>query len=214
MIKKILALAATALFSMNASAGYIQYEFSGPVSGYFIQHDDDATIAYFNFNVLIANTPSPSPNGFRMNFQPQRSEGATQITSARTQFQNDGPTSFTIYSDFGGDQRTYLDMGFRRNAQGGFEYAAAYSAAILFSTQNGMAYLPFSGTDTGTLSVGTVNPLFAQWLDERGGYAEAVTPVIPTVFSTQVPEPTSIALLAIGAFGAAGVARRRRKTAA
>jgi hypothetical protein len=37
MIKRVLAIAATALVSFNASAGYVQYNFGGPMSGYFIQ---------------------------------------------------------------------------------------------------------------------------------------------------------------------------------
>jgi hypothetical protein len=45
MIKKLVALAATALFSVNASAGYVRYDLTGPVSGFFVQHDDDKSIA-------------------------------------------------------------------------------------------------------------------------------------------------------------------------
>jgi hypothetical protein len=37
MVKKILVLAATAVVSFNASADYIRYDFSGPVTGYFIR---------------------------------------------------------------------------------------------------------------------------------------------------------------------------------
>lgn len=208
MLKKVLALAATALFSINASAGYVQYNFSGPVTGYFIQHDTDPSIAYFNFNVSIAGTPKP--NGFSLNYQPQNSDGVTQLTNASTLFQNDGPTLFRIFSDFGGDQRSFINMGFKRTAQGGFEYSAEYSASILFGVQGGTAYLPFSGTDIGAVSIGTVNPDMARYLDERGGYAELVTPINPLVIGAQVPEPASLALFAIGAIGAAGVARRRK----
>jgi hypothetical protein len=206
MIKKILALAATTLVSFNASADYVRYDFSGPVTGYFIQHDTDGSLAAYNIDVLIEGA-RPSGPEFRMNLQPRRSEGATTITSATTYFRNNGPTNFDIFSNFGADQTTFFSVDFARATQGNFSYTADYSSSIYFTG----GYQSFSGTHTGLLSQGTVSASMAANLDFLGGYIEQINVVVPTFINpNQVPEPGSLALLAIGAIGAAGAARRRK----
>jgi len=121
MIKKVIALAASTLLSLNASAGYVQYDFSGPLgntggnpyfqTGYFIQHDSDQSIAYFNFLLPIEGVARP----FNMQISPQMSEGGTVLIGETTPFRDNGPTNFSIYSNFGGDQTTSFEIVFSRD---------------------------------------------------------------------------------------------------
>ena len=207
MIKKIVALAATALFSMNASAGYIQYNFSGPITGYVIQHDDDQSVAYFQVNMPISGTPSQSPSGFNERFTPQFGDGSNTFYATTTHFLGDGPANYVGHDNFGGDHDVRVQFDISRNAQGGFSYVANYTASIFYIPQSFYG----TGTLTGFVSRSSVDSNLVRILDSMGGYWDGVQKVVPTyVASSEVPEPASIALLAIGALGAAGAARRRK----
>ena len=190
MIKSFIALAAGAVFSFNASAGYVKYDLQGPLSGSIVQHDTNKSIAYFNLDLTIDGVGRP----FRMNLRPQQSEGTTRITHATTSLRDQGPTNFGIYSDFGADQYTNLDVTFSQALDGAFSYVANYRSSIFFHE----GFRDFAGQHTGYAHIGVMNPQFAAELDENGGYYETLNGAIVPAF---IPEPGSIALLTLGAIG-------------
>lgn len=201
MIKKILAFAAATLFSLNASAGYVQYDFNaGGLSGFMVQHDTDGSIAFFSFQLNDAQ------GGYGQQFFPFNNEGAVQLTGATTS-SLDGPTSFSITDTFGHDHITYLTVRFGTGANGLFTYTASYTANL----HANMPPAIHTGVVRGLASRSEVDELIANELDQWGGYWPGLAHIVPTfVAPSDVPEPASIALLLLGAVGIAGVTRGRK----
>lgn len=207
MIKKLAALAATALFSLNASAGYVQYKFTegpnGGLSGYIVQ-DENQAIADFKFLLSDPSTPLWDDFTFGAAFQWTNSEGCICIVSATTNFRANGPTNFRIEDGFGADHFTTLDVNFSRAKGGAFSYTATYFADFY----SNFPPVVYSGTVKGLATKGEVDPILEYELDNYPYYFG--DRIIPTYITQRdVPEPTSIALLALGAAGLAGVCRRR-----
>lgn len=195
-MKKLFVLIAGALISMSASAGYIQYDFQGPdIAGRVIQHDDDKSIATFAFNF------TDPKNHFTQYMHPWNNDGVTLITNEKTHFYGAGPTSFTIYDDYGSDHYAGLIIDFSRATADGYVFSLKYRFDQTVGDR-----IHREGYINGLATVSTVDPRQAAELDELGGYDIGVPKIVPGF----VPEPGSLALLAIGAIGAGSVARRRK----
>lgn len=210
MIKKLVALTAALLFSLNASAGYVQYDFSGPLQGYVVQNDDDQSIAYYQFLLPLEFDIDGTPFRSGFNVMPLLGEGVNTITDESTYFRNNGPTNFTLVDEYTFDQKLAFSIDFARSAGGRFSYSASYHAALLFWD----GWRDTHGTHAGLVTKGTVEPSLALYLDSVGGYMEGVPAIVPRYIGpanppNPVPEPAGLALLALGALGAFGAARRK-----
>lgn len=213
MLKKLVMFTASALFSLSASAGYVQYDFSSStsanasVSGYFVQRDDDESIAFFDFRVIDYSQNRGA------SFYPRHDDGSAGLSApTTTYFRKNGPTNFSLFSNYGSDQSSNFSIDFSRGTAGAFNYVAHWD---YHPWTDGISEIPptYSGTVTGSVTKGTLAPGMAQDLDGLFGSYMWVYHVVPTYISpAQVPEPASLALFAIGAIGAASAARRRKNS--
>ncbi|MGF6276228.1 hypothetical protein ABIB38_004639 [Massilia sp. UYP11] len=218
MIKKCLAFAVTLLTSLNASASYTKYEFTGGLlDGYFVQRDDNQAIAHFSFNMTTLMTAYLDPNYdsgppmtllSRHQFYPFFNDGAKLLTAASTYFGPGGPTNFTIHDDFGGDQVTDFSIRFTQASEGTFIYTFDYSRWMYLTA----GYAVGSGSYSGAVMEVPMPEYMSNELDNDGGYYPGVPIIVPELIGSpvEVAEPASVALISMGALCVAGLARRRR----
>lgn len=202
MIKKLVALAATALFSMTASAGYTQYNLTGDkISGYFIQNDVDQSIAAYGFAV--------EPQGYHFDFKP--TPGYAYLLRATTRFIDEGPTNFAVFETATGGYTTDARLTFNRpSSPGVYDFSGRFAAVddITMPGNFRTIILRFNGTATVAPVPSGVAENLDFYLAVRGEYPDGVRRIVP--FLVEVPEPTSIALFALGVAGIAGASHRRK----
>lgn len=196
MFKKTIALAIGLLLSFSASAGYVQYDLSGGVTGFVVQHDDDQSIAFYSLtldNGQISTRLFPSgPFG--------------NLTDAWTSFDH-GPTNFQAYDRLTEVYVTNISVVFSQTGTAG---TYTFASDVFQYRDSGFPYPlpPLQYKLTGTATQVAVDPQLAAHIDAGQGYPDGIARIVPRLI--EVPEPAGLALLAIGALGALGASRRVR----
>ena len=208
MFKKALALAATALFSMNASAGYLKYELTPTSqyafgSSYMIIRDEDKSVAYYHIASDVAQF---------FNHDVGDSWTTNTLIETTTSFTGFGPTNLYAYNRVreANESRMWLMFSAGDTADS-FDYSMH-----VFTKPSFDAYHPEQIPARDLYYSGTAKQVVVTQDDLRllaDSRYYVVSTDVPYYDPTQVPEPASLALLAIGAIGAVGAARRRKTPA-
>jgi hypothetical protein len=205
MIRKLVALAAISLYSLNASAGYIKYDLSGPnIEGYFVQNEDDHSIAGYNFTV----------HNDQYSFSLFPSGSYTRLNWTAALYNNRGPSRFSVYS--GLSEWINVNMWFNFSATGNPDVynITSYFSAVEWYREDW--WTPFPNLVLYPRGIATRTALdpdqaeyYDSYLREIGEYPDGLEHIAPRL--NVIPEPTSIALFALGGAGFAGASRRRKK---
>ena len=205
MFKKALAVVVTVLACNTASAGFIQYNVDARLSdgatveGFFVQNTDDNAIAYYR---LVAGGSNSAPE---TNYAP--SDYFANILSAQQYFYYGGPTSFTVFDDLSDAYHAELSLSFRMGANGsvrvdGSEWTTPEGWAAEVGVEPSWREVVGGTVTLGEIDAGLLAELEA-------GNKDGIVRIVPIPAPAPVPEPGSLALLAIGALGAAGLRRRQ-----
>lgn len=201
MIRKLIAFAAAALFSMSASAGYIQYTLNNVtfsdgawMDGYFVQDTRDNSIAYYEFQTGAPGYDRLFPSGTY-----------SRIESAYTY--GWGPTSFTVSDTLSTSYWHTISLDINWSRATGEMMVNGWDSAQPAPETNGWpgyAYY-YRQIASGTVVAGAADPALVAALEDGYRY---VNHLVPHVVANPVPEPGSLALIGVGAFALAGLRRR------
>ena len=200
MIKKFLAFAAGTVFSLHASAGLVQYSFDGN-QGTMLVDSTTKAVVYYSFH------------GFAMQ-DPMDHYHNSGLVSATTSFMGLGPTNMLLFDEWIEDNKQWGRLMFREDDAGKpgvFDYTLSVDIgpgryASWPSWYNGRRHYTVSGSVTEV----PVDLNLVAVLSDPQNYLP-VNKIYPYYDPSQVPEPATLGLFAAGAFGIAGVVRRRKK---
>jgi hypothetical protein len=206
MIKKLIAFAIGAGISLSASAGYVQYELSGvqfedggTATGLFVQDSESRAILYYQLMTGGANFGN----------QYFVSGSYANLLSVSTSFSSPGPTSFQSYINVNDTARAILNQDFSWNALTGAYVVHGGETSPQFDFMGHVSQWNFRNITAGSLVEGTIDPRLQASLEAGNDNGiNRLIPVIPQA-PADVPEPGSLALLAAGICGLAGLRRRR-----
>lgn len=201
MIKHIAALIAGAIFSASASASFIQYDFDvhagqSNISGYFIQDRATHRLAYYNFTSYFFNTNTQYD--WSIHYFP--SSDSSHPTAVSKDNWAPGPDNFSVIE--------YLTVQYGSTVELKFDYVDGHAWAATGTFAGDGQWF----TGVGYAEGGAVTDQLLLAALESGEQDNEIgnwTPVI----KAEVPEPTTTALLLLGAAGIVGARRKARQRA-
>lgn len=197
-----------ALVAGNASAAFVQYDLhdvnfsdGGKATGYFIQNTDNKSIPYYRISTFGG---SPMAAGASYSW----SGSYDYLVSSSTNFQGAGPTNFSVFDNLTDVYLATINLNFFATNTDGLYSVSGQERLIPISD---ISMYPWFVPVTryivsGTTTLGTASPSAISFFESGGRDYPDIIPV-----SANIPEPTTTAILGLGALGLLGA--RRRKSA-
>jgi hypothetical protein len=200
VIKKAMAFAVTAMFSLNASAAYVQYQLRGDASGTILMDDTTRSVLFYSVGRF---TMHDSMDIFHYG----------DIISATTSFTGMGPTNLLMWNEWVEDDLSIGRLLFGAGdpgKPGTFNWSLSYDVARARDSSWPTSFKGAHYVQTGFATEVPVSQFLVDEITGPNGFYAPVHKVLPYFDPVNVPEPTTLGLVAIGALGAAGAARRRK----